>query len=50
MHAFEKNRGVGIWGQYFSERMETTSTKEKGNKRKECRNIVQNPYFFQMHA
>ena len=36
MHAFEKIRELVIWGWYFSGRMETISTKKKGNERKEC--------------
>ena len=41
MHAFEKIRKLFIWDWYFSGRMETISTKEKGNERKECHNIAQ---------
>ena len=41
MRAFEKIRGLVIWDRYSSGRMETTSTKKKGNERKGCQNIVQ---------
>ena len=42
MHAFGKIRGLVIYDWYFSWRMEIISTEKKGNKRKGCRNIVQN--------
>ena len=34
MRAFEKMRELVIWDWYFSGRMETISTKKKGNERK----------------
>ena len=37
IHAFKKIRGLVILDWYFSGRMETISTPEKGNKRKECK-------------
>ena len=36
MRAFEKIRGLVIWDWYFSGKMETISTKKKGNERKGC--------------
>ena len=41
MHAFGKIRELVILDWYFSGRMETISTKKKGNERKGCQNIVQ---------
>ena len=41
MRAFEKIRELVIWDWYFSGRMETISTKKKGNERKGCQNIAQ---------
>ena len=41
MHAFEKIRGLVILDCYFGGKMETISTQQKGNERKECLNIVQ---------
>ena len=38
-----KNRELVICDWYFSGRMETTSTKKKGNEREECQNISQKP-------
>ena len=41
MRAFEKMRELVIWDWYFSGRMETISTKKKGNESEGCQNIAQ---------
>ena len=43
MRAFEKMRELVIWDWYFSGRMETISTKKKGNERKRCQKYATCP-------
>ena len=46
MSAFDKIRGLVIRDWYFSGRMETISTKKKGNERKELLKILLKNYVY----